>query len=75
MAAFKSLVVQSEVVRAGRLRDCHHDRKNHKMHKGDVCLEITQQMKPRGYCVTCATRMIDDSIKKLEGLKHALHTG
>lgn len=69
MAKHKSLLVSHRVVRAGRLRYCHHNRKQHAITKGEFCFEVREGMKWKGYCRDCAIAMFGEAEQSMSELK------
>ena len=71
MAAFKSLLLLTEIVKAGRRRKCYHNPK-HTIVKNEICLEVKGNMARKGYCVACAREMVARARKRLEEMESAL---
>jgi hypothetical protein len=71
MPKHKRLTITAEFVTAGRKRKCYHNQA-HSIKKGDRCLEVTDGMALKGYCLVCAAAMIDASISELETLRSSL---
>lgn len=69
MAKYKSLLVSSRVVQAGKLRHCHHNRK-HAITKGGFCFEVREGMKWKGYCRDCAIAMVEAAATEMSELKN-----
>ena len=68
MPKHKSLTISARVVLAGRLRKCHHVPR-HRIHKGELCLEVRDGMAWKGYCVPCAGVMIQTARSTLFALE------
>jgi hypothetical protein len=73
MAKFKSLIVGSKVVPAGRARKCYHSNK-HGVRKGDLVLEVKVGMGWHGYCTQCALEMIEESVARLSEVRQELNS-
>lgn len=68
MAKYKTLLVGSEWVRAGKKRKCYHNAK-HLIVKGDDVLEVTVGLGPQGYCLACGEAMIQAALAALSLMK------
>ena len=68
MSKYKSLLIKTDWVLAGRVRKCHHDGK-HSIVKGDNVLEAADGMAMKGYCELCGLKMIVDAQARLQSLK------
>jgi hypothetical protein len=68
MAAYKSLIVPTRWVEAGRSRKCYHSPK-HQVSKGDRVLEVKVKMAWYGYCEACAKQMLRSAISELAALQ------
>ena len=71
VARFKSMIIASRVVFAGRRRKCYHA-KGHVVSKGDICLEVKEGIGWKGYCQLCAAEMISEGVSLLAGLQSAI---
>lgn len=71
MPKFKSLLVQYQLVTAGRLRKCYHSKKC-KIVKGDTVLEVRTGLPWQGYCIECAQSMVADATADLKQLSSSL---
>lgn len=67
MPKYKSLLIKTEWVTAGRVRKCYHDAK-HKIVKGDNVLEAADGLGMNGYCESCGHKMIAEAKGRLEEL-------
>ena len=59
---------------ASRKRICYHDRKNHAVAKGDVCLVIKDVASggSKNYCVPCGLAILDQAADDLQSLREQL---
>jgi hypothetical protein len=73
MPKFKSLFVGYRVVFAGKKRKCYHNA-NHQIAKGDIVLEVRENLGWKGYCNECAIEMFDQSARRLADARIALQT-
>ena len=71
MPRLKSLTVTTEVKHAGARRKCYNS-KAHQILKGDVCLLVKDGLAFKGYCTTCAQKMIQQAETNLKELRIAL---
>jgi hypothetical protein len=71
MPKFKSLLRGCRVVHAGRLRKCYHDPK-HQIKKGDIVLEVKNNMHWQGYCRGCAAQMLEEASELIQARRHAI---
>jgi hypothetical protein len=74
MARVKSLLIGAEIVEAGRLRKCYHN-KNHKIHKGERCLEVKEGLALKGYCLACAREMLAQANRRIDEIHASIHSG
>ena len=59
MAAIKSLLIRITTEVTDRKRICHHNRKNHSITAGELCLVTIDDMGgKKNYCHLCADQMI-----------------
>jgi hypothetical protein len=64
MAKYKSLLVHTEWVIAGKKRKCYHH-PSHEISKGDNVLEVAEGMGKKGYCLGCGQTMIAAAVSQL----------
>lgn len=59
---------------AQRRRICYHDRRNHSIEKGTVCLVIKDPAGEgqKNYCVTCGLAILDQAADDLASLRSSL---
>jgi hypothetical protein len=68
----KSLLKTLNVKKAGKLCECHHDKKNHKLVKGDTLLEVKVSRDISRLCIPCALDSVQTGIERLEVLRAEL---
>jgi len=66
--ALKTLIDNVTVDRALKSHNCQAN-KRHRIHQGDVRLNVAEGRGWKRYCVACAIQIIDRDIAKLEALK------
>jgi hypothetical protein len=71
MARYKSILVGVRVVHAGRLRKCYHS-KQHTIVKGDIVLEVKQDMAWFGYCAQCGAEILNLAATEIAAYETAL---
>jgi hypothetical protein len=71
MAKYKSVLVGLRVVHAGRVRKCYHN-KRHKIVKGDIVLEVRDDMNWMGYCAECGAEMLTIAVAEMTAFETAL---
>jgi len=71
MARYKSILVGVRVVHAGRRRKCYHSNK-HKIVKGDIVLEVKQDMGWFGYCSECGAEILKKAAVDIAAYQAAL---
>jgi hypothetical protein len=59
---------------ASRKRICYHDRKNHIVAKGSICLVIKDVASggSKNYCVPCGWAILDQAADDLQSLREQL---
>ena len=67
LATFKSLLIGTRWVEAGRSRKCYHNKK-HSIVKGDRVLEVRVGIGWQGYCKNCAAEMIQMAAEELAAM-------
>jgi hypothetical protein len=72
MAKFKKLILAARQVYAKKKRSCHHNRSEHLLSKGDICLEVRDRLAWKGYCSSCALEMIAYTRTELNALETAI---
>jgi hypothetical protein len=73
MAKVRDVLVHVEVEVALRVRICHHNRKEHTIAKGNVCLAIhDSDGGRRNYCGVCAREILTKAKTKLLGMEQQL---
>jgi hypothetical protein len=71
MARYKSILVGVRVVHAGRRRKCYHSKK-HTIVKGDIVLEVKQDMGWFGYCFECGNEILNNAAAEIAAYQAAL---
>ena len=73
MAKVRDILVHVDVEVAVRQRICHHNRKEHTIHKGVACLAIHDAGGGRkNYCGLCAQEILTKAKTKLTGIEQQL---
>lgn len=65
--AAKSLVIRTEVDRAGKSHDCQAN-KNHRVNMGELRLKVRNGRSWDHYCQECGRKILHRDIEKLEKL-------
>jgi hypothetical protein len=73
MARYKSILVGVRVVHAGRVRKCYHSKK-HTIVKGDIVLEVRQDMAWFGYCEACGAEILRFAAAEVAAYEQALQS-
>jgi hypothetical protein len=68
MPKYKTLLVHSEWVIAGKKRKCYHH-PSHSISRGDDVLEVAEGMGKQGYCASCGEMMITSALSQLRQMK------
>jgi hypothetical protein len=68
MPKYKSLLVHTEWVIAGKKRKCYHH-PSHEISKGDNVLEVAEGLGKKGYCRTCGLAMIAVALSQLNQMQ------
>ena len=71
MPPYRKLVINCNVVTAGKKRKCYHS-KDHSILKGDLLLKIEED--DHGYCKECALRMLEIAKNRIIYLEEQLTT-
>lgn len=71
MARYKSILVGVRVVHAGKRRKCYHSSK-HTIVKGDIVLEVKQEMAWFGYCLECGAEILRTAAAEISAYEQAL---
>jgi len=67
MGRQKSVLQRLAVDEAERAHDCQHNQ-THRLQRGDKRLKVTKDRTPEHFCVTCALKIIETDIAKLQAL-------
>lgn len=72
MARTRDVVLMMEICESKRADNtCAHDRKKHPVPRGETWLKVTDagaMGRTRGYCVPCATKILEAAKAKVDGL-------
>lgn len=69
MPAYCAILIKIEARKAGKLRYCRHN-KSHEIRKGMMVLEVSSaQFDKRGYCASCALKIIERAKQDLVTLE------
>jgi hypothetical protein len=74
MARVRRLLNGVVVETAQRKRICYHDRNDHQIQQGSVCLIIKEAngSGSKNYCVSCALEILDRAAGDIESLRQQL---
>lgn len=73
MPAIRDIMTHVEVQTASAARICHHNRREHKIAKGQKCLAVHASDGGRkNYCFVCATEIIGKAKVKLLALEREI---